>query len=239
MSIQEAEREIVTKILAHYPDFDNAIVSIYDYTLTEITGFTYPISYFKDNAPLNLQTIPKISNEIGILLNLMFKKGKKSNKGTLTIYPNGDYESSFIWDEVAYVDYLIRGIRALLSFVYNEMCYKISDTLLPDAVIHWNQVVMTIPFKEGQIQPISIEVKTQEEITHHSILIQNLTNEESPWLIGQFADFYQLTNEGELKGKLSEKKWNTLVISFDTITGFNWEQPFDKGVSFEWREENA
>ena len=127
----------------------------------------------------------------------------------------------------------------MFRFVFDELCYKITDTLLPDAVAHWNEVIVTIPFENGKIQPLSIKITTGEEITHHSLLIQNLTYEESPNLIKQFEDFYQLSNEGELKGKLSEKKWNTFVISFDTIVGFNWEKPFDKGVSFEWREENA
>ena len=158
---------------------------------------------------------------------------KKINKGTLIIYPNGAYESSFIWDEEAHLSGLIGGVDSLLSYVCEELFSKIPTILPPHTVIDWREFTVIIPFIEGQIQPLQIRIKAGEAITALSILIEDIRYEKSLWLVAQFEEMYQLTNEGELKGILSEK-WNTIIIR-NTVDGFD----FDKGVSFEWKEENA
>lgn len=156
----------------------------------------------------------------------------KINKGMLTIYPNGEYESSFIWDEQAHLDYLILGVDASFSFIHEEIQLKIEDSLMPDTA--WESIVITIPVKSGKVQPLQLEINLGEEVSYHSLDIKNLTYDEKPYLAGWFEDIYHLTNEGELKEKLSPK-WNTAVISFNAIDGFD----FKSQVKFEWREENA
>ena len=157
----------------------------------------------------------------------------KTNKVALTIYPSGEYESDFIWDNESHLGYLYDKVYNSLCFLAEELSYKITYTLCPETVILWEQTTLTLPFVKGKIQPLQIKVKTEKEIIEHFLLIKDITYEESPWLVEQFEDMYQLTNEGELKGKLSER-WNTLVICWNLMERFDLE----KHVKFEWLPEN-
>ena len=201
----------------------------------------YPIVIQKDMISSGLIILKKQGEEISrISQKESFSKDirrffdpTKINKGTLTIYPNGEYESSFIWDEQAHLSNLVGGIQSFISFIIEELTYKILQQF-PNVGILWNESVLTVPFVKGKIQPLQTKIKTQEGSIEHSILVNNVTSDESPWLSEQFEDMYHMTNEGDLKGVLSGN-WNVLTIRFDNITGFN----FDRDVSFEWREENA
>ena len=58
--------------------------------------------YKNDNTEL-LRFIPKDHYEIWSPI-AEYMRSQKKNKYNLTIYPSGEYESSFIWDEVAHLD---------------------------------------------------------------------------------------------------------------------------------------
>ena len=155
------------------------------------------------------------------------------NMGKITIYPSGEYESVFIWDEEADLDYLATRVRLLFDYIHEEMFFKIPN-LLVGASSSWEKAIITMPFKEGQIQPLNLEITCMGAIIHQTLLIQNVTYEESPNLIDQFSNIYQLTNEGKLKGTFVEK-WNIIVFHIYADADFD----FGKDVKFEWREENV
>ena len=225
----ELKNDIFSEI-GENKDWDTA-----DYTMSFFggagNGSTGLIILKRDNQEVK-RIRQKKSTYFWDAINLLIDRSK-INKGILTIYPNGEYESSFIWDEEAHLSRLIGSVYALLSFVNEELTYRISKKF-PKTIILWNETVLTISFVKGKIQPLQTKIKTKEKIIEHSILIKDITYEETPELVAQFEEMYQLTNEGELKGKLSEKKWNTLVC-YNMIDPSNLE----KNVKFEWREENA
>ena len=198
-----------------YPGFNGGAIYLYKNDNTELLRFV-------------LKNHIEIWSPIAEYMHI-----QKKNKYNLIIYPSGEYDSEFIWDEVAHLSYLEGGVYTLLSFVIEEFTLKISQQF-PNVDILWNETILTIPFVKGKIQPLQTKIKTKDKIIEHSILIKDITYEETPELVAQFEEMYQLTNEGELKGSLSEK-WNTLVICWDLIERFDLE----KHVSFEWREENA
>ncbi|MDJ1472533.1 hypothetical protein [Xanthocytophaga flava] len=150
------------------------------------------------------------------------------NKGTITIYPDGRYESEFIWDQQAHIDFRMKDLRAAFSFLYSESDIKITDALLPGQ--EWEKAVIIMPFVNGHILPLQIEVTTKHGIKQFSLLVQNLTYEEAPYLIKRFEDIYQLANEGELKQHFAPG-WNTVVIYQNRLEFFDFEQH----VKFDFR----
>ena len=164
-------------------------------------------------------------------INLLIDRSKV-NKGTLTIYPSGEYESEFIWDNQAHLDYLVLDIDTFFSFLYDEVPLYLDRNYHNDTL--WDSIEIRISFQEGKIQPLKIVLKTGEITTDYAVLIQNITYDESIYLIKRFEDIYELTNNGELKGVLSPT-WNTAIMRYQAIEYFD----FKKQVSFEWREENA
>ena len=241
MKKSEIEKIIVSKTILDYSVFDKVIVSLRDISfVTDYEGNQLPsyvlqsIYYDLDNSIINKETKLNhlISNEIKELL-LEVSKTKKINKGTLTIYPGGEYESSFIWDNEAHLGYLVDGIYSLIGTVYEELNYKIRELLPAGTPIDWRYISIIIPFIKGKIQPLEIIIKG-EKIVILSLLIENITYEETPEFVQWFEDVYQLTNEGELKGQLSEK-WNKLHLVWTKETGLD----LSKDVLFEWVESLA
>ena len=165
-------------------------------------------------------------------INLLIDRSK-INKGTLTIYPNGEYESSFIWDEAAYLGNLRTNIDAMFAYIYHYTPIELENKgILVDV---WDNINVTIPFKSGKIQLLNITIKEGENISYHPTLIENFSADTSFYMIEVFETAYQQMNEGKLKNVISPK-WNTAIVNID-ITSSSFD--FKRDVSFEWREENA
>ena len=226
MNIKEIERQIVVKVLNYHQDFEKAVLSIFNYTFTKITGFSFPLQYFKDNMVLDLPTNYSISSDIGILLNLMFKNGTKTNKCTFTIYPSGEYESAFIWDESLEQERLLKSIRSHFTWLFIHSVYKIEDVFLPEQ--EWGTATLTMEFKDGKIQPLQITILFEGKMLHFSCGIENIGLSEDYSLahnIKTYEDMYQLANQVDIKDKLFGS-WTKVTITLkQNSTGdeMNWK----------------
>ena len=226
MNIKEIERQIVVKVLNYHQDFEKAVLSIFNYTFTKITGFSFPLQYFKDNMVLDLPTNYSISSDIGILLNLMFKNGTKTNKCTFTIYPSGEYESAFIWDESLEQERLLKSIRSHFTWLFIHSVYKIEDVFLPEQ--EWGTAILTMEFKDGKIQPLQITILFEGKMLHFSCGIENIGLSEDYSLahnIKTYEDMYQLANQVDIKDKLFGS-WTKVTITLkQNSTGdeMNWK----------------
>ncbi len=165
----------------------------------------------------------------------MFKEGRKTNKGTITIYPNGEYESSFIWDEAAYLEKLVFKAENLFSLLYYEIssCPAFYNT--QEEQISWQEAIVTVLFKSGKVQPLNVEVKTAaNEIIHYSEAIEEEFGESEYQSSRQYyEEMYHLMNEGKLKALYH--RWNVATIHIKYGVRFD----FEKHVILEWREDLA
>ena len=156
----------------------------------------------------------------------------------LTIYPNGKYESSFIWDNEAYLEEFKKDAKGLFNLIHQEIdnCDIFFDE--EGSSIAWEEIMVIISFKSGKVEPLSIEIKLGENVIYHTEPIGDEYGEYRYQVSKQrYEDIYHLTNEGELKEKLSPK-WNVATIHIKNgALRYNFD--FDRDVSFEWREENA
>ncbi|MDJ1472537.1 hypothetical protein QNI19_30135 [Cytophagaceae bacterium DM2B3-1] len=229
MTIQQVETNIVSKVIKHYNEFDIAKVIISKYEFSEITSFSFQTFYYHNNKQITLNENAPIGEEINLLLKLLFEKKQQNNKGIITIYPDGRYESEFIWDQQAHIDFLLLDMATAFSFIYSESDIKITDLMIPEQ--EWEKAVITILFVNGHILPLQIEVTTEQGIKQFSVPVQNLSYQEAPYLIKSFEDIYQLANEGELKQHFAPG-WNTVIIYQDRQDRFN----FEEHVHFELRD---
>ena len=192
---------------------------------------------------LNLPPNISISDDIKVLLNLMFKEGIKTNKGTLTIYPSGAYESEFIWDNEAYLKHLAQRAEIWLSLIFNEAYYRIQDRC--DVLsIEWDfttEVVVT--FTNGISNPVLFITENNPIMTFSLFLEQVFFYMENDYVeefeayakvrkvdsdfVMRDTEFYLMLNEGELKGRYP--RWNVMRFTVN---------PKSEPI-FEWREENA
>ena len=202
----------------------------------------------------NDQEIKRISQKrfgyfFDVLKNLI--DPTKTNKGTLTIYPNGEYESSFIWDEVAHLGRLGQGVETWLSSVYQYACERIQDRCSQLSIDIPNEVEMSVSFdKLGVSQPAVFSTKDvpqmnfklhleqiygyyerpyEEEFAEYDAIREPMEND--PW---DCQIYYQMTNEGELKGYYP--RWNKLIFSLNPNDQYSFS---DEKLKFEWVEENA
>ncbi len=251
MNKQEIERQIVTKIISHYQNFDKAVLGITGYTLAEATGFSFPLQYFKDNLVLNLPPNLSISDEIKLLLSLMFKEGKKTNKGTFTIYPSGEYESSFIWDEEAHLESLKQNVRLWFIYHFEQASLRFVDKC-DQSGIEWDfEANIIISFTAGKSNPVLFIVPKHPEMNfklhldqlHHYIegdytsefedcSITRVTDTYQASLVVANEETYNLINEGELKGYFP--RWNRAIAILTPDKDISFED-----IKFEWIEGNA
>ncbi len=201
----------------------------------KITPYINEKGEYKSNETESAKKIDEKYIQMGmstIDLRTLTNEDTKYNIWEFTLYPSGLYESEFIWDNQAHSDYLVLDIDTFFSFLYDEVPLYLDRNYHNDTL--WDSIEIRISFQEGKIQPLKIVLKTGEITTDYAVLIQNITYDESIYLIKRFEDIYELTNNGELKGVLSPT-WNTAIMRYQAIDYFD----FKKQVSFEWREENA
>lgn len=173
------------------------------------------------------------------------------NKGTLTIYPSGEYESSFIWDNEAYLGRLGQSVETWLSSVYQYACERIQDRCSELSIDIPNEVEMSVSFdKLGVSQPAMFYTKDvpqinfklhseqiygyyerpyEEEFTEYDTIREPIEND--PW---DCQIHYQMTNEGELKGYYP--RWNKLIFSLNPNDQYSFS--YEK-LKFEWIEDLA
>ena len=159
----------------------------------------------------------------------------KTNKGTLTIYPNGEYESSFIWDNAAYLEKLVFKAENLFSLLYYEISACPAFKNAEEEPISWQEATVSVSFKSGKVQGLNVTVTTAtDETIHYSEAIEEAFGaSEYQSSRGYYEETYQLMNEGELKALYP--RWNIATIHIKYGVSFD----FEKHVILEWREENA
>ena len=154
------------------------------------------------------------------------KKKQKTNKGTLTIYPNGEYESVFIWDESLEQERLLKSLRSHFTWLFIHSVYKIEDVFLPEQ--EWGTAILTMEFKDGKIQPLQITILFEGKMLHFSCGIENIGLSEDYSLahnIKTYEDMYQLANQVDIKDKLFGS-WTKVTITLkQNSTGdeMNWK----------------
>ena len=160
---------------------------------------------------------------------------EKVNSGTLTIYPSGEYESSFIWDNAAYLEKLVFKAENLFSLLYYEISACPAFKNAEEEPISWQEATVSVSFKSGKVQGLNVTVTTAtDEIVHYSEVIEEKFGEsEYQSSRGYYEETYQLMNEGELKALYP--RWNIATIHIKYGVSFD----FEKHVILEWREENA
>jgi hypothetical protein len=163
------------------------------------------------------------------------KKEQKINKGTLTIYPSGEYKSLFIWDKAADLEKLVFKAENLFSLLYYEISACPAFKNAEEEPISWQEAIVTVLFKSGKVQPLNVEVKTAtNEIIYYSEAIEEEFGESEYQSSRQYyEETYYLMNEGELKALYP--RWNVATIHIKYGVRFD----FEKHIILEWREENA
>ncbi len=232
MTISETKQLIISKTISDYEKFDKASISLRDISFSlnsrgeTFVSYVLQSSYYDlDNNIINKETNLNslISNDIKQLL-LAISKEQKINKGMLTIYPNGEYESSFIWDEQADKEYRLTGLFGGLDYLGNT--FFVEHFFLNK--LEWENmagnIVITIHISTS-IQTTAViesgDIKTKEVIEFPDYIEEGLKN------------IHYQTNEGDLKGMLSP--WNTIILCISNSDSFD----VNRDVKFEWREDLA
>ena len=156
----------------------------------------------------------------------------KINKGTLTIYPSGFYESSFIWDEGAHLAYLGGNIYSRKEIFAERLFSSFEEEeFYQDKGYNPNEYTFIC---------VVVEINAQKEVKiHRSVTLSEGRIVEVPlvapahWLAA-ILDFQNQTNDPDLKQYAI--KWNKMTFNIPS-----YEQNFDpdKNVIFEWREDLA
>lgn len=177
---------------------------------------------------------------------------EKFNEFKLVIYPSGEYESLFIWNEEAYQKSLRMGFIVNLDWFFNRLndTYIYAPDLLrkgfvmyPDGSYinsEFSNVVETgyciIERKNGFFNMYG-EVFTNDKLTFPFVYepagSRDQTQVSSEYIQDIFKNLYEMTDvNGELYGVYP--RWNKMTIQINSST-----LDFDKDVSFEWREETT
>jgi hypothetical protein len=236
MNILDIEKSIISKTILDYEKFDKAIISLQeimlvkDYEGKDVPSYVLQSIYYdKDSNIINKETKLNslISNDIKQLLSEILKE-QKVNKGTLTIYHSGEYESDFVWDEQAHIDYLTRLNEAYLDSISEEFAHQFRD--LSQGKTFTKGIVIT--------DIINNEVKMETFFYDNQTLVH-----QTPMLID--AIWIETILQVQINLQNSELginiiNWNRMIMDIP------WSETDRKGifdvkrdVKFEWREENA
>ena len=175
------------------------------------------------------------------------------NKGTLTIYPSGEYLSEFIWDNEMYLSYCLADIENWLTSYFEQSAYRIEDKCI-QLGIKWDfDVKVVISFTSGKANPVLFVAANKPEINFKLYLDQlceciegdyieafeqwSITRVEDAYYVGlvlENEEMYHSMNYGELKGRFQH--WNSAAF---IINKTNWQNLTFEDIKFEWKEENA
>ena len=145
------------------------------------------------------------------------------NRGTITIYPSGEYESAFIWDEQAVQDVLISAIKMSFTTLYTNAIYKINEVFLPKK--EWQTATLVVEFVEGKIQPLQITIPFEGETLNFSVGIENIERTKKDTNISDYERDYSLSNQENIRDKLYGSWTKVTMILHQNIFGgkFNLE----------------
>lgn len=175
------------------------------------------------------------------------------NKGTLTIYPNGAYDSEFIWDNEMYLSYCLADIENWLTSYFEQSAYRIEDKCI-QLGIKWDfDVKVVISFTSGKANPVLFVTPNKPEINFKLYLDQlceciegdyieafeqwSITRAEDAYYVGlvlENEEMYHSMNYGELKGHFQH--WNSAAF---IINKTNWQNLTFEDIKFEWKEDLA
>ena len=179
----------------------------------------------------------------------------KWNFHSLTIYPSGEYESEFIWDNEAHLDYLKTNVNNWFIYVYEKACERIQDRCNDLSIDCPALVEMTVVFDAlGISKPALFYSENNPAMTFKLHLEQIYFYLEQPYE-SVFAEYdmirkqvdgdvitdnqkqYKTTNEGELKGIFP--RWNKLTFTLEPDSPYISYEEVREKLKFEWIEENA
>ena len=122
------------------------------------------------------------------------------NKGQITIYPDGRFESEFSWDQEAYLTDIEGGVWSAIYYLSTFF----EDVINQEVTTYenWQQADIEIAIKDGK-PAVKGSVNTHEkEIAFTKELPENI--------IEGFLRMHQDTTQGELQSRFP--LWNTLCL---------------------------
>jgi hypothetical protein len=168
-----------------------------------------------------------------------------------TLYPNGAYESLFIWNEQAYLDSLMQKVRLWFNYYFEQAGLRLVDKLNQSAIKFNFEIGVTISFTNGKSNPVLFVFPNHPEINFKLHLEQlpdyiegnhkeafeersltRITDNYQASLVSENEQMYHLMNDGELKNIF--KRWNKATAIINPIKDVSFED-----IKFEWQEENA
>ena len=164
--------------------------------------------FFSDD--LSLRDIKPVLISNFFTLTEEINKERKINKGTLTIYPNGEYENAFIWDEQAHLGYLVDyHVADFFRWSHEQISDKLVETLLPD--VDWQKAEVTLSFKLGKVQPISIKAFVGDKTMDFVIEVNDIALSYWEGQEKAFEEMYILSQREDIK-PLFQGEWNKAII---------------------------
>jgi hypothetical protein len=224
MIISELEKVIISKTVSDYKNFDKVTITmrdikfVIDYEGKQVPSYILQSIYYdKDNNIINKETKLNhlIYDDIKILISEISKK-QKINFGTFTIYPNGQYESEFIWDEEADRQYRFTSVWQAIHYLGHDFFHDYLQSDFPE----WSFALVVICIGTSIQTTLSIDTRIEKKETAMDL----------PYEIQEgLQRMHHQTNEGDFKGMI--EPWNTLELRIDKLKGFD----FDQDVSFRLR----
>lgn len=141
------------------------------------------------------------------------------NLFNIEIFPDGQYNSQFLLDEVAQLDDEIKTIYAAISGLYESLFERIAFEIKPD--IDWGNAIATVIVHNGKVDDSSTIVLADSSI--YALNLDGLWQRELP-------KFQQKANSAPLNEHFPA--WNTLVYKLRYKDDFNERED----VSFELRD---
>ena len=190
----------------------------------KITPYINKKGEYKSNETESAKKIDEKYAQMGMStvdLRTLTDDDTKYNIWEFTLYSNGKYESSFIWDNEASIQNLLESIHIREQiFVENIFCINIEEEYTSICVI--------------------VEINAQKEVKlqRRIITINNEIKEigihvEDRWL-DSILRFQAQTNDSGLG--INVIKWNKATFN---VPQNEYDFDPDKDVSFEWREDLA
>ncbi len=159
-------------------------------------------------------SIEKFTQVFSILRKLI--DPTKINRGTLTIYPDGTYESEFIWDEEADRQYRFTSVWQAIHYLGHDFFHHYLQTNFPE----WTFALVNIHINTSIKAVLNIDTKTEQK----EVLV-----DLPPEIQEGLRRMHHQTNEGDFKGMI--EAWNILELRMDKVKGFD----FDQDASFKMK----
>jgi hypothetical protein len=140
-----------------------------------------------------------------------------------TLYPSGEYESSFIWDNEANLDILNEQVWAFLHYLgeYLENCFLDFPNIYPD----WISSDVKLTSKSGKYFAEGIAINKTSQVPFNFALSDNFNADyfqmQVESLDKELDYLWKSTNTAELKERF--KPWNALILHLEYLRYFDAE----------------